>query len=71
MLVQRQNVIDTEVNMMRLSAGYVDHEILCNKLLSNGLENYSVSWFRSYSDNRTQIFEIDSIGLIVSCGMWG
>ena len=50
----------------------VDHNILCNKLQAIGLNNNSVSWFRSYLCNRQQMVEINGVcsdKLTQSCGV--
>ena len=38
----------------------IDHEIFCNTLASVELDKSSVTWFRSYLLNRTQIEEINN-----------
>ena len=50
----------------------VDHEILCNKLISIGMDFDTVNWFKSYLMNRTQIVEINntwSDSLPINCGV--
>ena len=50
----------------------VNHEILLSKLMSVGVSNSSVSWFRSYLCNRTQCVEVSgsrSDFLDVTCGV--
>ena len=42
----------------------VDHQILLFKLRSHGIRGLALRWFRSYLEDRTQIFQID-------CSNWG
>ena len=44
----------------------VDHEILLFKPRSYGIRGLALRWFRSYLEDRTQIFQIDSV-LIEVC----
>jgi hypothetical protein len=50
----------------------VNHDILCNKLKAIGIDNNSVSWFRSYLSNRQQVINVNnhvSDPLDITCGV--
>ena len=74
--IRHQTSIGNYTGMLLLDPqkafGTVDHDILCSKLKSIGLDSDSALWFSSYLKNRSRIVEKNitvSKPMNISCGV--